>query len=481
MKYYFLAFILSLTSVTSFAQQNQISNLGCATQTTNTEIQEVYDYVQHPSAYKTTAGVDTIPLTIHIVGTDNGSGRYQLDYLFRVLCELNTRYAPVNFYFYIKWPIVYHNNNTYYEHDFSSGFWMMNDNNVANTVNVYFVKDPAGACGYYSPGAGAVAIKNTCSAPTSTTLVHELGHYFGLPHTFYGWENGGTPSNPEKVTRNGFTANCSNAGDGFCDTDADYLSDRWNCPYKGVKTDGNGDLYHPDSSIYMSYATDGCMTRFSAQQIGRMQAKLTGSYQNLLNSKPPAYSDMSVPNILYPVDSVHSNFTKVIWNKVAGAEMYHVKISQKQPAIARQDTVVADTVFQISYAMADNNDYSVQISPLIGVNLCRTKMITKNFTYTNKTTPLSLANFSPFGSSIHLSPNPVYGNEVTIYIDAMPLGNYKIRLVSISGQVISEQTVVNSIGNVTVTIPVSTVLSGLYFAQVQGVGTNWIQKVTIAR
>jgi len=481
MKRYVTAFFLSLAASSAFAQNSEISQLGCATITTPAEIQEVYKYVQERTALKTTAGVDTIPLTIHIVGNNNGGGRYQLDYLFKVLCELNTRYAPVNFYFYVKWPIRYINNSGYYEHDFSGGYWMMNDNNVANTVNVYFVKDPAGACGYYSPGAGAVAIKNSCAAPSSTTLVHELGHYFGLPHTFYGWENGGTPSNPEKVTRSGFNANCSNAGDGFCDTDADYLADRWNCPYKGVKYDANGDLYHPDSSIYMSYATDACMTRFSNQQIGRMQNRLYSSYQNLLNSNPPAYSDMSTPNILYPVDSVHSNFTKVIWNKVPGAEMYHVKISQKLPAVTRQDTVVADTVFEITYNMVNDNGYTIQVAPLNGVNLCRSKMTTKEFTYTNNTTTLTLANFSPQGSIIRTSPNPVYGNELKVFLDAMPTGYYKVRLVNISGQLIAEQSVYNNIGNVTASFPLETVSAGLYFVQVQGMATNWVSKISIVR
>jgi hypothetical protein len=480
MKYYLSAFILSFFSLQAFAQ-NEISQLGCATVTSNAELQEVYDYVQHKQAHKTTAGVDTIPLTIHIVSNDNGTGRYQLDYLFRVLCELNTRYAPVDFYFYVKWPIRYHSNSAYYEHDFSTGYWMMNDNNVANTVNVFFVKDPAGACGYYSPGAGAVAIKNSCSAPASTTLVHELGHYFGLPHTFSGWENGNTPPNPERVTRSGLTANCSGTGDGFCDTDADYLSDRWNCPYNGVKYDANGDRYHPDSSIYMSYATDGCMTRFSNQQIGRMQSKLNSSYQNLLNSNPPPYSDMSIPNVLYPVDSVHSNFTRVIWNKVAGAEMYHVKISQKIPAVTRQDTVIADTVFDITYKMANNNNYSVQISPLNGVNLCRSKMLTKDFFYTNNTTTLSLANFSPHGSTIRINPNPVYGNELKIFLDAMPIGAYKAKVISINGQVIAENAVTNTMGNLTIAMSLHTVPAGLYFVQVQGQTTNWMQKIIIIR
>ena len=481
MKYYLLAITLLCSVMSAHAQSNEISQLGCATVTTDAEIKEVYEYVQQKTAYKTTAGVDTIPLTIHIVGTDNGAGRYQLDYLFRVICELNDRYAPVDFYFYIKWPIRYINDNSYYEHNFSSGYWMMNSNNVGNTVNVYFVKDPSGACGYYSPGGDAVAIKNTCSAPASTTLVHELGHYFGLPHTFYGWENGGTPSNPEKVTRSGLSANCSSAGDVFCVTDADYLSDRWNCPYKGNKFDLNGDKYHPDSSMYMSYATDACMTRFSNQQIGRMQTKLNSSYQSLLNSNPPAYSNMSTPNILYPSDSIHSNFTKVIWNKVPGADMYHVKISQKVPAVVRQDTVVADTVFDIYYNMVANNNYVVQIAPLTGVNVCRSKMVIKDYVYTTNTTPLTLSDFAPYGSTIRVSPNPVYGNNLKIFLDAMPSGTYTARMVSINGQTIASQTLYNAMGNLTINLPLETVPAGLYFVQIQGQAKNWIQKVTVIR
>ncbi len=470
----------SLFAVSANAQ-SEISQLGCATVTTPAEIQEVYDFVQHRQAYKTTAGVYSIPLTIHIVGTDNGTGRYQLDYLFKIICELNVQYAPVDFYFYIKWPIRYINNSSYYEHNFSVGGNMMVQNNISNTVNVYFVKDPAGTCGYYSPGGGAVAIKNNCSSPGSTTLTHELGHFFGLPHTFFGWENNSTPANPERVTRTGATANCSFAGDGFCDTDADYLSDRWNCPYKGTKLDINGDKYHPDSSIYMSYATDACMSRFTSQQIARMQSKLGSSYQYLLNNTPPAYSSMGMPHVLYPSDSVYSNFTYVIWNKVPGAEMYHVKIAQKTPAISRQDTVVADTIFLISYPMVNNNNYSIQVSPLNGVNVCQASTATKDYTYTNNTTALTLADFSPLGATIRTNPNPVYGSEMKVYLDAMPKGNYEVRLVSISGQVINRQSIHNEIGNITVSVPTVTIEAGLYFVRVDGQNIHWMQKVVVMK
>ena len=255
------------------AQNNNTG--GCGTSTPQSEVDKIYDFVQHnPAAYsKTTAGtIDSIPLSIHIVGTDAGAGYYPLSNLFPVLCKLNNHFAPVNFHFYIKWPIDYINKTTYYQHDFWRGNTMMQQYNVGDAANVYFVQDPAGNCGYYTYGADAVAIGKNCAGPNSTTLTHELGHYFSLPHTFYGWENGNTPSNPEAVRRSGPGTNCNGAGDGFCDTDADYYSSRWGCPGPVNKTDNYGDYYHLDSSMFMSYSTDNCQSRFSNQQAAAMQA-----------------------------------------------------------------------------------------------------------------------------------------------------------------------------------------------------------------
>src|SRR5690606_23777949 len=157
----------------------------------------------------------------------------------------------------------------------------------------------------------------------STTLGHELGHFFGLPHTFQGWENGNIPYDPELVTR-GPGANCSFTGDYFCDTEADYLSIRWACPYTGNKRDPNGDDYQPDSSLYMSYALAPCRSRFSSQQTGFMQYNLQNrtAFQDIVPGKPTGKYMLDSVNLILPFDTMHVNQKKIRWNKVSGADYY---------------------------------------------------------------------------------------------------------------------------------------------------------------
>lgn len=116
---------------------------------------------------------------------------------------------------------------------------MMDENNVDDLLNVYFVSDPAGNCGYFSPSDNGVAVAKSCAMPGGTTIAHEFGHFFSLPHTFYGWEYG-IPDDEDQEWVNG--ANCNSAADGFCDTPPDYLDYRWNCPGP-LQTDPNGDTF----------------------------------------------------------------------------------------------------------------------------------------------------------------------------------------------------------------------------------------------
>jgi hypothetical protein len=479
MRQLFITSLLLASFFGSSAQNQSISEQGCGTVTTPQEMQALAQFLASDVKAKTTAGNDSIPLSIHIVGKDNGTGYYKLDNLFSVICELNTKYAPVGFYFYIKWPIQYINNTSYYIHDFWSGSQMMYDNNVGSTVNVYFVDDPAGACGYFSPQNDGIAIKKSCSNPGSTTLVHELGHYFGLPHTFYGWEHGATPANPEKVTR-GAGANCSYTGDLFCDTDADYISDRWYCPYVGTKTDVTGTKYHPDSSLYMSYSMDNCQSRFSNLQMAAMQNNLHNQRSYLLTGSVPFYNALAIPGIVYPNDSIYANNTNVKWHKVAGADYYQVKISLATNNLVKQEGLTSDTTLGINFPMYSTVQYKVTVTPLSSKNLCRDKSLVHTYHYSLSTPALDVTSLEETQRAIGLYPNPA-SSSATIDLASVAQGTYAVQILNLNGQKVYEQAIKHIGGSQKVTVPLQHLSNGIYMVKVTGNNNNWTEKLVIQK
>lgn len=147
-------------------------------------------------------------------------------------------------------------------------------------INIYYVTDftsDINACGLSdlpgitnATGSGIVIRKDCIGAGT---LAHEMGHFFGLPHTFEG--NGA-----ELVDG----SNCDTAGDGICDTPADpyvpgdpkeqYVNG--DCVFISTKTDANGEYYNPDLGNIMSYYD--CNTcGFTWGQLSKMAETYLGS------------------------------------------------------------------------------------------------------------------------------------------------------------------------------------------------------------
>lgn len=476
-----LLFVLlgSLGSLAAFSQS--IADKGCGTVTTEAQLDRIAQYVANEDVLreKTTGTVDSIPLTIHIVGDNSGVGYYELDRLFPLICNLNTHFAPAEFYFYIAWPLRYINNSNYYQHDFSAGYQMMQSNNVANTVNVYFVDDPSGNCGYFSPGADGVAIGKNCAAITSTTLTHELGHFFDLPHTFSGWENGNIPSNKEYVTR-GVGANCNSAGDRFCDTDADYVGYRWTCPYSDAPlTDPLGVTLHVDSSLYMSYATDACMTRFSGQQMGKMKNDLYSSRTNLLQFNYTSYSALDTPNVIYPTDTLFANNQTIKWNKVNGAQYYRVRVSPKNiPGLIRQQALTADTSLALNFTTVDGSSLLVTITPLNARNVCGAKVRKKDFVVSSALDPTGINTVNTINDALELFPNPS-NNQVTIQISDLEKGVYSLQVLNVTGQIIKQQSFTHNKGQAKTTIQTTDLSNGIYTVKLIGNGITAVKKLLV--
>lgn len=197
---------------------------------------------------------------------------------------VNKDFAPICISFEVC-EFLYHENYQYDEHEQPLDWLEMQHlYHVNHRLNVYYVTNinvPLGACGFAGLGAiqdpykDGVVIKKLCCAPTVKTHSHELGHYFGLEHT---WMAGGTD---ELVDG----SNCSTAGDRICDTPADpYVQGppmtTWlsNCRFIYTTKDANGDYYDPFVGNIMSYYPDECSCGFTDDQFRRMaQTYLNGS------------------------------------------------------------------------------------------------------------------------------------------------------------------------------------------------------------
>lgn len=218
-----------------------------------------------------------VPIQFHIVNKSDGTGGESNQDILDNLCRLNQDYAGINVEFYLAGPTRVINQDLLYTNSFDNGManYFMGLYRVPGVVNIFvgnqIVNSQSGGTtlGYYTSGLDIIYAIQGSVRGSGTTLTHELGHFFGLPHTFFGWENsqyggvmanttGRTPtitlSGPrvEYIARSGGLENCQIAADGFCDTDANYLfgffGGTYNngCTYAATAMDPRGWLFRPD-------------------------------------------------------------------------------------------------------------------------------------------------------------------------------------------------------------------------------------------
>lgn len=232
-----------------------------------------------------------IPLTIHIVRLDDGTGGFSLENLAVAIADLNAIWAQAGVLFYQRGPVDYIN-STY--HSRVPNIQNRRDelrqvNPVANTINVWFTQldDFCGQSTFTTSSLQGILMDNDCAGvgDNPSTLAHEVGHYFDLYHTHetnFGVE---CPSGE----------NCADAGDLFCSTAADpemdYESDVTpSCVWTGTATnpskcDSPGS-YDPPTRNVMSYSRRSCRTQFTGQQESKALFVLTsaGNRANLVNA-----------------------------------------------------------------------------------------------------------------------------------------------------------------------------------------------------
>lgn len=429
----------------------------CGTPDLTEYIGDVTSHITQPTLRRNTT--EYYPVQIFSVAQSNGDGRLSDVEMMRGLCILNDDFKDYGIQFYMKNPVKNINNDDYYDHNQANGYKMMRNHNVTGVFNIYIVFNPNKTCGYFSPANEAVAVSKSCFVGGTHALTHEMGHYFGLPHTFQGWEQrtydksnvpvylgvkGRDTVFVETVDGN----NCSFSGDGFCDTPPDYISDRWSCTGNGMSSksflDPNGTEFYIDGTNFMSYADDRCQSVFSPQQVDRMFNTLDTRYSSRrYKFIPPGKVrglDMKLVAPAYKVD-VDMDEVDLKWDPLPDAEEYIIQVSilsgvlfEKYNKILTYRT--SETNFTIpSHDLKPETEYYWRVIPVNSFTFCLEPSRESAFTPQIK----SNTHLLPDGDQIRVFPNMIQAGTHTIHLlyKFTTPRNLHLNLYNINGQLIS--------------------------------------------
>jgi hypothetical protein len=410
-------------------------NLGCATRLSAEQEAWLRNFQQQLDKgtipfYKN--GLTYVPVQLHVVRKNDGTGGLRSELVLEALCKANRDFAPAGMYFYLANPINFINDDVLWRGEYEGVFNTAANEKRPGVVNIYFHGFSATWCGVYFPNPDVVLVQNSCANFGSTTLTHELGHFFSLPHTFRGWENGNVPPASQQERVDG--VNCRNAGDGFCDTGPDYVSNRWGCPLTNQLTDPLGTPFRPDPDFYMNYASDACHRRFSNEQMLAMNANLT--QRGIATSAVDTIATLPVVQ-LQPADGdslINPASIRLVWQMVAGAKGYHVQVSRYQywqdPHVNR---IVNDTFLNVT--LFGEWPFDWRVKPIMPGKTCGE--FNGYTTFTTRPVPVGVVDGVDKIATWKLFPNPVKKGEL-LMIDAPEAEG--ITLTDITGKLVLQQS-----------------------------------------
>ncbi len=300
----------------------------------------------------------TIFLRPKIIHNANQAEVFNSSQVYELVNEINKVFSSINISFVIKDNKVTNiYDNKFFNFQIKDEAELRKKWDETDGINIYFfnsitLQDLTLLNGYtslpnLSKGSNAILLSysNNSSEDFSLLknkiLIHELGHYFGLLHTYQD-SNNPDLSKRELVTR-GIGANCNTVGDQICDTSADpfekipsIVSMPCNDKIPDFILDLNGDSYTPPLDNYMSFH-DKCGHSFTPFQYQKMEAGL-----NIRLS----------PNAEYKIQNLNKNFISIK--------------SLNKKVFCSGDTI--SLTFEKSGNFDNTNKFNIEISNSLGVS-----------------------------------------------------------------------------------------------------------------
>ncbi|MCH2021762.1 MAG: T9SS type A sorting domain-containing protein [Saprospiraceae bacterium] len=442
-----------------------------------------------------------IPISFHSVSNSSGEGAATEREIMDFLCGLNGLYASQDLQFFIYDQIHFRTSNNIDDNAGSNASAVdMYGWTVPQTLNITIGRSQNNpTSSWYSGFGDYIFLLKQMMTPQAKTEAHEIGHFFTLPHTFYGWEgtdaeaeyaNSNVPStigngwgafSPENVPRTGSQANCNSEGDGFCGTEADYYSDRTNCPYFVTVRDPYGNNLDPDETNIMSYALDNCVTTFSADQQAAIAMDV--AQRSWVSNTPNGTTDLgslASPTPISPVNngllgSINNPTVRLDWTALTGAPWHYIEVyGTLIPGLWFVD--VTDVIYQ-GYQYNGTSYFDLSTTNLQAGKVYAWR-VTPISNYSTCALPSPYYKFEATAAATSIKDLPIH-NQITFDLNAnpvsttyIPLSVYtaetivaSIRVYSLDGR---EMMAVNklsfSVGDNILQLPAENILNGIYIA-----------------
>jgi Secretion system C-terminal sorting domain len=457
--------------------------------------------------------VKYVPIHFHRVADSDQVGRVRELRVLEQLCTLNEDYLSQNIQFYLSpHPIhglmnsTINNDNVY---NTQSNAWLMNSKKHTKALNVFVSKDavsgntpPDGGTtlAYYSPQQDwVVSRKDQINGNGNGTISHEIGHFFSLRHTFYGWESdpfdptdagwpiapaispGGSPT--EKMDG----SNCTTAADLICDTPPDYNFGyiQSGCgTYVGGAKDPMGVLVNPMENNFMSYFS-GCDYEFTQGQADVIAVDLNTPERNYLdNSFVPAAETITVPTdlLVAPIGNDTTAFfnqVELSWNTVTGATYYllEIDITSGYSTADYQAFILTENSKSLSN-LKINKQYYWRVKPFNELYTCSPSKASSFRTSNLSTTGVSeIKNLNNW----RIQPNPVQTiNDAQIFVEAEKSFEANVLVTDATGkQIFSELARTFNTGNNTYNLGTSKLANGVYFVSLVSGDARMTQRLVV--
>ena len=467
----------------SYAQQHV-----CGTHMDATSIHILKQNKANAAESKARQATRYIPTTFHMVGDNNGEQRVNYSAVLNQLCKMNQDYADQDMVFYLSdqgFNLI-DNLGIFTNPNNASNIDKIVDNKDDDAMNIFVTENadtggggPGTTLGFYTRGNDYVICRKNELVDTSSTISHEVGHFFSLNHPHAGWED--VPWSEDvygsqvTITEIGSSqasglipvelmdmSNCDVAGDLVCDTPPDYNFGFTSpgCQFVYEVYDSNNDQVFPQADNYMGYFNNCDKYVFSQEQGEIMAADFDSPRRNYLRSSyVPNTATIEGPvTLITPSNGAQLETYNGIfldWEPIANADQYLVELS----AGAQVLSFITDTDELFLTDLEADTDYFWIIKPFNETSGCVTSPSYYFKTGDTQTSTNEIAGIN----AISIFPNPANSARSTnIEFESEVATKLSINIVSLSGKVVADWISNVQIGDNMIPVNTEDLAAGTY-------------------